>query len=117
MGSKATPMKKMPSPGDVATVDFQGTTGRKRRPAVIVSSDRYHEERPDLILAVLTSNLRAATASTDYVLRDWKETNLRKPSAFRAYFGMSLPSAVRVIGRLSDRDWREVKRRISAAFA
>ncbi|MGQ0543510.1 MAG: type II toxin-antitoxin system PemK/MazF family toxin [Blastocatellia bacterium] len=42
-------------PGSVVTVDFRGVTGVKRRPAVVVSSSSYHSERPDLILAVVTS--------------------------------------------------------------
>ena len=40
----------MPDPGDVVTVDFMGATGVKRRPAVVVSSERYHQHRPDLVL-------------------------------------------------------------------
>src|SRR5438105_2222515 len=106
----------MPKPGDVVTVDFPGATGVKRRPAVVVSSDLYHSDRPDLILAVLTTNVRAANTSTDYLLQDWAGAGLHAPSAFRAYFGMAVPSAVRVIGRLSDRDWNEVKARMKLAL-
>jgi mRNA interferase MazF len=60
----------MPEPGDVVTVDFVGATGVKRRPAVVVSSRLYHAHRPDLILAVLTTQVATATAPTDYVLQD-----------------------------------------------
>lgn len=107
----------MPRPGDVVTVDFSGATGVKRRPTVVVSSDLYHSERPDLILGVLTTNLGGATASTDHVLHDWSQAGLRSPSAFRAYFGMALPSATRVIGHLSDRDWECVRARVGRAFS
>ncbi len=51
----------MPKPGDVLTVDFLGAAGLKRRPAVVVSSDAYNAERPDIILGVLTTNVSAAT--------------------------------------------------------
>lgn len=107
----------MPSPGDVVTVDFPGATGKKRRPAVVVSSDVYHSERPDLILGILTTNLPSATASTDYVLQQWSAAGLRAPSAFRSYFGMALPADVHVIGHLSDRDWLAVKDGVKRAFA
>jgi mRNA interferase MazF len=40
---------KMPAPGDVVTVNFMGATGVKRRPAIVVSSERYHQRRPDLV--------------------------------------------------------------------
>ncbi len=72
----------------------------KRRPAIILSSDLYHLHRPDVILGVLTSNVVAANGPTDYILLDWQSANLRSPSAFRAYFGMSLPANVRKIGEL-----------------
>jgi mRNA interferase MazF len=98
--------------GDIVTVDFAGANGIKRRPAVVLSSDLYHRHRPDLILGVLTSNVAAATAATDYVLLDWQVANLRAPSAFRAYFGMAVPSAVRLVGQLSLRDWQTVRQRI-----
>ena len=104
----------MPSPGDVVTVDFPGATGKKRRPAVVVSSDVYHSERPDLILGILTTNLPSAT---DYVLQQWSAAGLRAPSAFRSYFGMALPADVHVIGHLSDRDWLAVKDGVKRAFA
>ena len=95
--------------GDVVTVEFRGATGTKRRPAVVISSDVYHSERPDVILGVVTSNVAAATSSTDYVLQDWAAAGLRNPSAFRSYFGMALAGDVRSIGRLSDRDFAAVR--------
>ena len=95
----------MADPGDVVTVDFVGATGTKRRPAVVVSSALYHQHRPDLVLGVLTSQVSRATTPLDYLLQDWASAGLRQPSAFRAYFGMATPAAVRVIGHLSARDW------------
>ena len=107
----------MPSPGDVVTVSFPGARGTKRRPAVVVSSDIYHNERPDLILGILTMNLSSATASTDYVLQDWSAAGLHSASAFRSYFGMALPTDVHVVGQLSTRDWQAVKGCVTRAFA
>lgn len=60
----------MPKPGDVVTVDFPGAQGIKRRPTVVVSTDTYHNARPDVILGVLTTQVAKATAPTDYVLQD-----------------------------------------------
>jgi mRNA interferase MazF len=106
----------MPDPGDVVTVDFIGATGPKRRPAVVVSSPLYHQHRPDLVLGVLTSQVSRATTPLDYVLEDWAHASLRQPSAFRAYFGMATPGAVRVIGHLSARDWQGVQTCLMHAF-
>lgn len=107
----------MAQASDVVTVDFVGATGVKRRPAVVLSSDLYHRERPDLILGMLTTNIAAATASTDYLLLDWSAAGLRSPSAFRAYLGMAEPASVRVIGRLSSRDWQRVRECVQRALA
>lgn len=108
------PMK--PKPGDVVPVDFPGATGIKRRPAVVVSSDLYHAQRPDVILGIITSNVAAANASTDYVLQDWQPAGLAKPSAFRSYFARATATSIRIVGRLSDRDLQSIRERIRVAF-
>jgi mRNA interferase MazF len=50
--------------GDLVLVPFPFTDQRttKRRPAVVVSSERCHQERPDLIILAVTSQVRAASA-------------------------------------------------------
>lgn len=110
--------KKQPSSGDVVVLDFPGVTGTKRRPAVIVSSSLYHNERPDVIAGLITSQTAVAVTATDYLLQDWAAAGLRRASAFRAFF-VTLPrfAVTARIGRLSDRDWREVLARVHAALA
>lgn len=108
-------------PGNVVVADFPGVMGVKRRPAVVVSTDVYHTARPDAILGLLTGQVTAAVASTDYRLRDGAAAGLHAPTAFRAFF-ITLPSEdiediIAVIGRLSDQDWREVQARLHLAIA
>ncbi len=102
--------------GDVVIVNFAGATLTKGRPMVVVSSAAYHRQRPDAILGVLTSNVGAATADSDYVLQDWQQIGLHKSSAFRAYLGMETQADLRVIGHLSDRDWLGVAAAVRNAF-
>jgi mRNA interferase MazF len=108
----------MVKPGAVVTVDFPGATGIKRRPAVVVSTTTYHATRPDVILAVITSQTPSAAAPSDYVLQDWSAAGLHRPSAFRSFL-VTLPAAAvaSVVGQLSDRDWREVQTRLRVALA
>lgn len=106
----------MPKQGDVVTVDFAGATGVKRRPCVVVSSDTYHSQRPDLILGVLTTNTNSASSPNDYLLQDYSAAGLRSPSLFRAYFGMYRPKQARVIGQLSPRDLEGVLRCLANSF-
>jgi mRNA interferase MazF len=107
----------MAEPGDVVTVDFPGATGLKRRPAIIVSTRLYHAHRPDVIIAVLTSNVAAANTPADYVLQDWQAAGLRLPSAFRAYLATVERSATRVIGHLSARDWQAAQQCLARSLA
>lgn len=95
--------------GDVVTMNFIGAEGVKRRPGIIVSSRLYHQHRPDVIVAALTTNLASAVTPLDYVLQNWAAAGLRKPSAFRSYFNMELPTGLQVIGRLSEIDWQGVQ--------
>ncbi len=105
-------------PGAVVTVNFPRATGVKRRPAVVISTPTYHATRPDVILAVITSQAASATALSDYVLRDWAPAGLVKPSAFRSFLATLPASTVAsVIGQLSDRYWHEVQARLRVALA
>ena len=107
----------MPKAGSVVVVDFPGIQGVKRRPSVVVSSDLYHRNRPDVVIGLLTSQTGGATGPTDYRLQDWQTAGLQKPSAFRAFF-VTLPrtAITATIGQLSDRDRNEVASRVKAAL-
>lgn len=89
-------------PGSVVIVDFPGAVGIKRRPAIVISTAAYHSERPDVILAIVTSRINKATSKTDYILKDWAVAGLTKPSAVRIYIGTRESSQLTVIGNLSE---------------
>jgi mRNA interferase MazF len=107
----------MANPGDVVTVDFPGALGVKRRPAVVVSTEKYHKTRPDVILGLLTSQVGTATAPTDYVLQDWKGAGLSSPSAFRAFLATLPADSIKVVGHLSGRDWQEIQTRLKITIS
>jgi mRNA interferase MazF len=71
--------------GDVIVVPFpftdQSTT--KKRPAVVVSSDAYHRDRPDLILMAVTSQLRPTPTVGEFAVVRWQEAGLLKPSVIK----------------------------------
>jgi mRNA interferase MazF len=105
------------NPGDVVTVDFPSVTGIKRRPAVVLSSTRYHQNRPDVIVGLITSQT-TRLSMTDYVLQDWQAAGLRVTSVFRSFLVTLPPSAnLIVIGHLSEIDWQGVKACIKLALA
>jgi mRNA interferase MazF len=103
--------------GDIVLVPFpftdQSTT--KRRPAVVVSSQAYNRERPDLILMAVTSQLRPAAGIGEVTAREWQAAGLLKPSAIKPVIttvGRGL--VIRRLGRLSDPDREALKRAIQA---
>lgn len=71
--------------GDILLVPFpySDLSSTKVRPAVVLSSQLYHANEPDLILGAITSQLSNATGPLDYILLDWQAAGLRFPSAFK----------------------------------
>lgn len=102
--------------GTIVTAEFQGVVSTKRRPAVVVSSEIYHRERPDVILAVVTSQIDKANSSTDYILQDWQSANLNKPSAVRIFLFTLPQNKITKIGELSENDWTEVQKRLQISL-
>jgi mRNA interferase MazF len=85
--------------GDVIVVPFPFTdqTATKKRPAVVISSEAYQRERPDLILMAITSQLRPAptVGEVPSVIRPLI-TVIREPGG---ELGPSSSSAVRTSAR------------------
>ena len=67
--------------GDVVLVGFvfSDESGRKLRPAVVVSSAEYLRERHEMVVAAITSNVRRRLFG-DHLIRDWKGAGLLFPS-------------------------------------
>ena len=93
--------------GDVVLIPFPYTdlSATKTRPAVVVSSELYHELRSELLLAFLSSRIAAADPRLDYILVDWKEAGLLKPTFMRPKIAaIESELVVYHTGVLSDRD-------------
>ncbi len=69
------------SRGDVILVNFvfSDETGARRRPAVIVSSDAYHQGRQEIIIAAVTSRTDRILVG-DHPIKDWEGAGLLFPS-------------------------------------
>ena len=67
--------------GDVVLVHFIFTdeTEAKRRPAVILSINDYHQDRQEAILAAITSNVDRLLVG-DHLIAGWQEAGLLFPS-------------------------------------
>ena len=69
------------SRGDVVLVGFvfSDESGKKFRPALVLSSPAYHRGRQEVIVAAITSNIRRRLFG-DHVIGDWKGAGLLFPS-------------------------------------
>jgi mRNA interferase MazF len=67
--------------GDVVLVRFvfADETGAKQRPAVILSSDAYNQERQEAIISAITSKTDRLLIG-DYLIGRWQEAGLLFPS-------------------------------------
>ena len=104
-------------PGDVVIGMLRGAAETKVRPAVVISSDAYLVERPDVLVGILTTKLPRPAASMDCVLLDWKSAGLRAGSCFRTFVLTIHRQDLTVIGHLSERDWSQVKACVRRAIA
>ena len=93
--------------GDVVLVPFPFTdqSATIKRPAVVVSSDAYHRDRPDLILMAVTSQVRPAAGVGEIPVQRWKEAGLLKPSVLKPLLAtIDRRLVLRKLGRLDAQD-------------
>jgi len=89
---------------------FPGAQLTNTRPAVVLSTEAYHRNRPDVVVGLITSQAPNPLVPTDCALLDWKQAGLHGASYFRLFL-VTLPQReVRFIGRLSDSDWASVRK-------
>ena len=69
------------SRGDIVLVRFvfADEKGAKRRPGLIISTDRYHQGRREAILVAITSHVGRLLVG-DYKIKAWRESGLLSPS-------------------------------------
>jgi len=72
---------------DIVLVPFPFTdfTSAKKRPALIISPNKYNEG-PDLIIMFITSKIDKLERVGDIMIKDWQDCGLLKPSMVRMKF-------------------------------
>ena len=93
--------------GDVVLVPFPFTdqSATKKRPAVVISSQAYNTERPDLIIMAVTSQIKPTAIIGEVIMQGWQVAGLLKPSAIKPVITTIEKSLViRTMGKLKDND-------------
>jgi mRNA interferase MazF len=98
-------------PGNVVMVRIKFTANdrTKRRPAVILTNDNYHNSRADAIVVALSSRLDNPYYG-DYELSDWQAAGLPQPSKAKGIIQtIDRTTIEQTFGTLSDNDYNNLK--------
>jgi len=104
----------------VVDVPYSDQSGVKPRPALIVSTEKFHRALPDVIVCPISSQpryyLRPGTG--DCRLGDWEAVGLRHPSTVRVSKLLTVEKQIirRVLGQTSRIDLEMVVATLRQAF-
>ena len=97
--------------GDIVLVVFTFTdeSGDKRRPAVILSTNDYHRNRQEAIIAAITSNVERVLFG-DHLIAGWREAGLLWPSTATGIIRTVKRSMIeRRLGRMPAADMEAIR--------
>jgi mRNA interferase MazF len=71
--------------GDVLLVPFPFTdqTTTKKRPTIVISSDRYNQSKLDILLIAVTSQVKTPLQFGEILITEWSDAGLLKPSVIK----------------------------------
>jgi len=96
---------------------FADAPDEKLRPAVVVSSGGYMSQGIDLIVAMVSTNIRLMPRLGDHRLADWRRAGLNRPSIVRARLAtVDSRRVTSTIGSLSSRDLAAYDKGLRAAL-
>ena len=115
LGRSATVLSR----GDVVLVPFPFAelTAHKARPAVVVSSPEFFRAEGKIVVAAITSNVKAHTGPTNLRVRRWRDCGLLKPSVITSWLATLAPDVVLMrIGALKGEQLRTLENCLRATL-
>jgi mRNA interferase MazF len=107
------------SRGDVVLVGFvfSDESGRKHRPAVVISSSTYHRARHEVIVVAITSNVRRRLFG-DHLIANWREAGLLFPSVATGIIRTTKRTMIdRKLGSMPQPDLEAITRQLRLSLA
>ena len=104
--------------GDVmlAEVIFADATGSKKRPALVISGSEFNQNRNEVIISAITSNIERNLPG-DTKIRDWEEAGLLFPSVATGIIQtVHKDLFLRKLGKLSSEDLQKVTANLKKAL-
>ena len=108
------------NPGDIILVPFPFTNQQtsKKRPAVVISSPAYNNERPDIIIMAVTSQIKPAPVIGEVAIQLWQEAGLLKPSVIKPVITtIEKKLAIQQMGRLKQNDLSALQESLASILA
>ncbi|HHT9105952.1 MAG TPA: type II toxin-antitoxin system PemK/MazF family toxin [Candidatus Wujingus californicus] len=93
--------------GDIVLVPFpfSDQTATKKRPAVIISSDRYNNTSSDIVIMAITSKTDKNLTTGECLINNWQDAGLLKPSVIKpAISTIEQTLVLKKLGQLSQKD-------------
>ena len=109
-----TPSKR----GEIVLVEFGYSEGigSKKRPALVISTEQYHQSRHEIIVIAITSNVSRLLAG-DTRIKQWREAGLLFPSVATGIVRtIKANLIVRTLGTLPHQDLQRVERNLRHAL-
>ena len=104
----------------VVNVPFSNHSGIKPRPALVVTTDAFHRDLPDLIVCPISSQPRyyQRPRPGDCPLQQWRAVGLRHPSTVRISKLLAVDKEIikRILGVLSPKDLIQVEKGLREAL-
>jgi mRNA interferase MazF len=104
---------------DIVLVLFPFTNLRsiKKRPALIISPNRYNNG-PDVVILFVTSNIKSFGRTGDYIIQKWEESGLPKPSMTRMKFAtIERFIIIKKLGRITSIDQDAIGNELQTVFS
>ncbi|MBI2202405.1 MAG: type II toxin-antitoxin system PemK/MazF family toxin [Candidatus Rokubacteria bacterium] len=96
---------------------FSDESGRKLRPALVVSSPAYHRGRREVVVAAITSNVRRRLFG-DHLIVEWKAAGLLFPSVATGVLRTITGTMIeRTLGTMPRSDMDAVDQQLRRALA
>jgi len=95
---------------------FADETGIKSRPALVISADKYHAGRQEVIIAAITSNVKRVLLG-DHIVSQWQESGLLHPSVVTGVIRtVKQPMVQRRLGTMTVNDMQNVDTNLSTVL-
>ena len=105
--------------GDIVLVGFvfSDGSGRKLRPAVVISSSAYNRARQEVVVAAITGNVTRRLVG-DHLIADWKGAGLLFPSVATGILRTITRVMIdRKLGAMAKPDMEAVDRQLRRSLA